>query len=102
MYVEYCRLSNPVDSMSNRGVDFLSNAGVVSTHCGLLWTHCRILSNCVVVLKHGRPRILATTEGEIVYQFNVKLLTCFNPNISSIFSHNHTGEKNYICSFFKI
>ncbi|UYV65553.1 hypothetical protein LAZ67_3004673 [Cordylochernes scorpioides] len=49
-----------------------------------------------------RPRILATTEGEIVYQFNVKLLTCFNPNISSIFSHNHTGEKNYICSFFKI
>ncbi|UYV66951.1 hypothetical protein LAZ67_4003436 [Cordylochernes scorpioides] len=69
---------------------------------GLLWTHCRILSNCVVGLKHWRPRILATTEGEIVYKLNVTLLTGINLNTSSIFSHNHTGEKNYTCLFFKI
>ncbi|UYV77005.1 hypothetical protein LAZ67_14002788 [Cordylochernes scorpioides] len=49
-----------------------------------------------------KPRILATTEGEIVYQFNVKLLTCINSNTSSIFSHNHTGEKIIPVHSFKI
>ncbi|UYV66043.1 hypothetical protein LAZ67_3006270 [Cordylochernes scorpioides] len=58
--------------------------------------------NTSSISSESRPNILGTTEGELVYQLNVKLLTCINPNTSSIFLTTTQEKKNYTCSFFKI